>query len=316
MTIFNANFATILAAARAGTIALPSKALELEQSYNTLNAALTEAMRPGRAGMTGDLRVAAERALAADLVAALGKGAPMPADTGERAYAAQRAADVAAAYVSVLIAARGAAVDELGAVLAAAAPDVIRSLNPLLAGLVGEVAAALKIMGSTERSERAMLRADEPIRAAYLSLDGLTGRYNTLRHLRSCLLEARGEQVAPQILDVFGEVRNVAEIWPGWTTRDLGTPDPTDPHAPVSGAPWPANPAERLLWLASTPDLELWVPTASEIREAHRVATAARDAKRYAAARANPTGDPQHDPERQRQRREIVRLARIPGLVA
>lgn len=315
-TVFNADFATILAAARAGTITLPSRALELEKSYNTLNAALTEAMRPGRAGTTGNLRAAAERDLAAELVVDLGTGAPMPPDIAERAYAAQRSADVAAAHLAVLIAAREVAVDELGAVLAAAAPDAIHGLSRVFVGLVGEVATALEVMGSTERTERAMLRADETTRAAYLSLDGLTRRYNTLRHLHGCLLRVGGQQVAPQLLEVFGEVRNVANIWPAWTTRDVTPADPSDPSAPVSTVPWPADPADHLVWLASTPGLELWVPTVTEIGEAHRTATQAREAERYAEARANPTGHPHFDPERQRQRAEFVRAARIPGLVA
>ncbi len=144
----------------------------------------------------------------------------------------------------------GAAVSDLADVILA------EHLALALAEVVAAVKARVDIATTIPWNDaRAVSRASEPVLEAYETVSAAADRYGALRAAQSFLQRLTSEP-AREAFDVYGQVKNMRDVW---AQQGQGYP-PVPP-------PWPDELPARLVWFV-THGADLWIPTGPEC-EAH-----------------------------------------------
>jgi len=236
--------AKLVELATAGYFTLPDEIIDAHRVAARLDA---ERRRP-----VTDVVGPARQRLAEDFRTAAADEAPWP-DGAELAEAltAQRA-NVERLPILERVTAEAQA-DFVDAVVESTTRIITKHLRPVLDEILTEATKAAEAMAPYGDSPAALLTAPAPARKAYGALDGLAERYGVLRDAKAIL--NRGVERLDDA-DVFGELRNLADVWPNWRKR--GEP------------PWPTTSAAvRLLWLVRS-EAEPWMPTAGEQDDRYR----------------------------------------------
>lgn len=168
--------------------------------------------------------------------------------TGAEVVQAQLDQQAADLRVGALDAALEAARDHFVSTVRELADVIVKShLRAPYDKVLADTRAAAAAVADFGGNLAALIAAPKAARDAWLSLDGLTSAYETIREARSIVYAGRRPNLDDQHL--FAEMRNLPDLWPAWRSRQ--------------DAPWPENAKERLVWLVSGP-AALWLPTLAE----------------------------------------------------
>lgn len=126
-------------------------------------------------------------------------------------------------------------------------------LRPAFDELMKELVKLGAKLADTPLNTAILIASPEPVRRAWLRLQGLSDRYFALRAAQRVL---RVWLPTKDTNGVFAEYRNLPEIWPGFQLG-LNRPQP----------PWPGDGREFMTWLATSP-ARPWLPTPQEQDEA------------------------------------------------
>jgi hypothetical protein len=132
-----------------------------------------------------------------------------------------------------------------------------RHLRPAGQKLWGEITKTVRALGDIEISDTdALLRASSQVRQAWLSLDGMAGKYVRIRQAVEQLLLHTGDQPEHDTFGDHSEFRQGLCVLVGSNWRSA-------PMAERRVMPWPTDPRHRLVWLVRNfPDP--WWPTTEE----------------------------------------------------
>ena len=115
---------------------------------------------------------------------------------------------------------------------------------------------------------RALVRAEAEVREYHELVAVAAEKYRAIRDAQ-WRVKALAGQPSDDAFRIFGELRNMPEIWPqrgSWVQTIRGE------------APWPEDGLERMVWLVTSPAV-VWMPTAGECTAAYE-----------AIVEANPLG--------------------------
>jgi len=233
--------------------------------------------------------------LIAEVVAATLDGKPVPADTGQRAADAKRAAEFVAAEQVIIAEVRMRLDDKLNEALRNGSDDGVRALRGPFEELLAEVRTLASALNGVSDAAQA-IKAGPEAAAAWAQLEQLADRHDELRTVQHSMLVAAageggfvelakyrngytgGSVLRQVVIDAAGWLENVDETWPQWLDATRGRPDPTG-MAIKSRPPWPhtedhpLQPAhgspDFLLWLATTTTGRPWVASLSQAARAY-----------------------------------------------
>ena len=139
---------------------------------------------------------------------------------------------------------------------------VVECLQPAFSAAMADARAAAAILGDRELHDAGSFLQEEPkIRNAYAGLRNTAARVEALRHAQRAV-----NKLAPIEIDKAGYFRELR--------------DPAAVGAPVSGSgpkPWPDDPLQRHVWMATIAKGNCWLPSATQQDERARQWLAERD---------------------------------------
>jgi hypothetical protein len=157
---------------------------------------------------------------------------------------------------------------EAESIFSVGADEMLAHLNGELAAVVDAVTAA-ELDGATTAAQA----VDRGTAEAWRKLGPLVQRYDEIRRAQDTVMRQHPEYVArarSRFADTADNhandlyIRNLDQVWAGWN-KPHNVVENVD-GTPHRFEPWPADPAERLLWLA-TSDAEPWCPTLGDLDE-------------------------------------------------
>lgn len=164
----------------------------------------------------------------------------------------------------------------------AAGSIVVDVVGPLVDEVLEAAADAARRLGGRQPAVEACFDDDEA-RAALLELEQLARRYDGARAAQRELGRLL-DDVAWRNTELFAELRNVDELWPGWAGTETYMTNRGTVSWPEGGdapAPWPDRDSDAvgyLVWLVRTPAAQPWTPTLARQRQAYDDARARRAA--------------------------------------
>lgn len=147
-------------------------------------------------------------------------------------------------------------------------PDrTLASLNTDMNQLMNEVdTVATELAGATTPEEAIAANKAKP----WNKLSVLRGNYDTIRAAQQHILGHSWYDNQSHYLDDplanLVAIRNIDDVFPHW--RDADTSRTYIHGAAPDPRPWPVDPVQQLLWLA-TSDAQPWVPTSAQLDQAN-----------------------------------------------
>lgn len=230
------NYVALLAGADAGHFKLPSEVLKARKTLARLDEAASVRPQPDMARVRREFFDA--------ILAAAETGAAWPdpavlidAENDLRAYSEWRSA--------VREAAERAESELNEAIIGDVDGLIVNFLRPAHTEALKVAKANAKLAPLTSPESMAALEGDQRKKVDALARAAAT--YAAVRRAHEALTRP-GRDQRQDSEGVFGEMRNLPELWPTFKSR--------------GPAPWPADPVARLCWIATNGDP--WLPTPSE----------------------------------------------------
>ncbi len=229
---------------------LPAPLLDAYRAEQTLHAAHKEAQL-----RAGEARTAVQEAAAKvrrDLQAAAEAG-KVPTHFYAPVGKAQAEVPVAQQEATYLEEAVNAAADAVLSAAYAFADELITDhLRPVLEKVLSTAKEHAAVGATVPWTDPARaMESTDAMRESYLAIRDAALLYGAIRDAQRVAYSLEGDP--DNATTIFGELRNLPDVWPSFQMRGPGSPS----------APWPTEPHLRLIWLA-TSEADPWMPTRGE----------------------------------------------------